>query len=165
MYHPSGGCQKWRRLWMHGFPGGSDSKESACNVGDQGLIPGSGRSPGEGNGYLLQYSCLADSMGRGAWWAIVHGVAKSNQTWLCPVAPHTERVIRWLFLSLWRGGDNSHCESEQIVSVKVDMSVKGLLCVHLQGHCTANECPSPTNSVCYMDFSVKLNFVLILKNC
>ena len=76
-----------------GFPSGSDGKESACNVGDWGSIPGSGRSPGEGNGYLLQYSCLADSMDRGAWWAAVYGVAKSNQTWLCPVAPDTERVI------------------------------------------------------------------------
>ena len=50
-----------------GFPGGSDGKESACNVGDLGLIPGLGRSPGEGHGYLLQYSCLENSMDRGAW--------------------------------------------------------------------------------------------------
>ena len=47
---------------------------SACNAGDLGLIPGSGRSLGEGNGYPLQYSCLENSMDRGAWWAIVHGV-------------------------------------------------------------------------------------------
>ena len=50
-----------------GFLGGSDSKESACNVGDLGLIPGSGRAPGEGNGYPLQDSCLENSMDRGAW--------------------------------------------------------------------------------------------------
>ena len=50
-----------------GFPGGSDSKESACNVGDPGLIPGLGRSPGEENGCPLQYSCLENSMDRGAW--------------------------------------------------------------------------------------------------
>ena len=49
-----------------GFPGGSDSKESACNAGDPGLIPGSGRSPGEGNGYPLQYSGLENSMHRAA---------------------------------------------------------------------------------------------------
>ena len=61
-------------LWH--FPGGSDSKESVSNVGDLGLIPGSGRYPGEGKGYLLQYSCLETTMDRGAWWAIVHGVAK-----------------------------------------------------------------------------------------
>ena len=60
---------------------GSDSKESACNVGDPGLIPGLGRPPGEGNGNPLQYSCLENSMDRGAYQAKVHGVANS-QTWL-----------------------------------------------------------------------------------
>ena len=60
-----------------GFPGGQQSKESACNAGDLGLIPGLGRSPREGNGYLLQYSCLENSIEKGAWWATVHGVAKS----------------------------------------------------------------------------------------
>ena len=59
------------------FPGGSDSKESACNAGDLGLIPGLGRSPGEGNGYLLQYSCLENSMDRGALQATAHGITKS----------------------------------------------------------------------------------------
>ena len=57
---------------------GSDGKESAYNVGDLGLIPGSGRSPEEGNGYLLQYSCLENPLDSGAWWATVHGVAKSQ---------------------------------------------------------------------------------------
>ena len=57
-----------------GFPGGSDGKESACNVGNLGLIPGSERSPGEGNGTPLQYSCLENPMDRGAWWATVYGV-------------------------------------------------------------------------------------------
>ena len=60
-----------------GFSGGSDGKESACNVGDLDSIPGLGGSPGEGNGYLLQYSCLENPMDRGAWRAIVHGVAES----------------------------------------------------------------------------------------
>ena len=54
-----------------GFPGGSDGKESACNAGDPSSIPG------EGNGYLLQYSCLENSMNKGAWQATGHGVAKS----------------------------------------------------------------------------------------
>ena len=62
---------------IQGFPGGSDSKASACNVGDQGSIPGLGRSTGEGNGNLLQYFCLENSMDGGAWQATVHGVAKS----------------------------------------------------------------------------------------
>ena len=59
------------------FPGGSDGKEFACNIGDMGSITGLGRSPGEGNGYPLQYSCLGNPTDRGAWWATVHGVAKS----------------------------------------------------------------------------------------
>ena len=61
-----------------GFPGGSEVKPSACNAGDPGSIPGSGRSPGEGNGNLLQYSCLENPMDGGAWWATVHGVTKSQ---------------------------------------------------------------------------------------
>ena len=61
-----------------GFPGGSEVKASACNAQDLGLIPGLGRSPGEGYGNLLQYSCLDNPMDRGAWWAILHGVAKSR---------------------------------------------------------------------------------------
>ena len=59
------------------FPGGSDGQASACNVGDSGLIPGLGRSSGEGNGNPLQYSCLENPIDRGAWQATVHGVAKS----------------------------------------------------------------------------------------
>ena len=60
-----------------GFPGGSNSKEYACNAGDLGLIPRLGRSLGEGNGYPLQHSCLENSMDRGAWQATVHGLTKS----------------------------------------------------------------------------------------
>ena len=60
------------------FPGGSDGKESACNAGNLGLIPGSGRSPREGNGNPLQYSCLENPKDRGAWQATVHGVTKSQ---------------------------------------------------------------------------------------
>ena len=61
-----------------GFPGGLDGREYAYNAGDPGLIPGWGRSPGEGNGNPLQYSFLENPMDRGAWWATVHGVAKSQ---------------------------------------------------------------------------------------
>ena len=61
-----------------GFPGGSDGEESACTGGDSGSISGSGRSPGEGNGYLLQNSFLKNFMDRGAWWATVHAVTKSQ---------------------------------------------------------------------------------------
>jgi len=58
--------------------GGSDSKESTCNTGDLGSIPGLGRSPGEGNSTPLQHSCLENSKDREAWWATVHRVAKSQ---------------------------------------------------------------------------------------
>ena len=62
-----------------GFPGGSDGKEFTCNARDQGLIPESERSSGEGNGNPLQYSCLdKNSMDRGPWWATVQGVTKSR---------------------------------------------------------------------------------------
>ena len=68
-------------LKERGFPGGSDGKESACNAGDPGcLIPGLGRSPGEGNGNPLQYSCLENSMDREAWQVTVHCVAESDLT-------------------------------------------------------------------------------------
>ena len=82
------GDSRGRQLWSQStvcrcllgvaldFPGGSDGKESACNAEDLGLIPGLGRSPGEGNGYSLQYSCLENSMDRGAWCAIVLGVQR-----------------------------------------------------------------------------------------
>ena len=63
---------------LEGFPGGSEDKASACNAGDPGSIPGLGRSPREGNGNLLQYSCLENPMDRGAWRAAVHEVAKSR---------------------------------------------------------------------------------------
>ena len=66
----------FKKYW--GFPGGSDGKESACNAGDPGSIPGSGRSPGEGKGNPLQYSCLENPMDREDWWPTVHGVAKSR---------------------------------------------------------------------------------------
>ena len=81
------------KIWD--FPGSSASKESARNVGDLGLIPGSGRSPGEGNGNSLQYSCLENSMDkepggieslRGASWATDHGVTESDTTERLPLS-------------------------------------------------------------------------------
>ena len=78
-------------LWV-GFPSGSDGKESACNKGDLGLIPGLGRSPGEGNGNPLQYACLENSVDRGAWWATF--------------SPWGHRVGQeWITLSLWLVGN------------------------------------------------------------
>ena len=66
MWHPRG----------KGFPPSSVGKESVCNAGDTGSIPGWGKSPGEGNGNPLQYSCLEKPVDRGTWWATVHGVAR-----------------------------------------------------------------------------------------
>ena len=83
---------------------GSDGNESACNAGDQGSIPGSGRPPGEGSGNPLQYSCLGNSMDGGAWWATVCGITKS-QTQLSDCS-HTEN-IEWVSNKTrddWRGG-------------------------------------------------------------
>ena len=64
---------------FQGFSGGSVDKESACNAGDPGLIPGWGSSPGEGNGKPLQYSCLGNTMDKGAWWATAHGSQESQK--------------------------------------------------------------------------------------
>ena len=63
-----------------GFLGGSDDKEPACNAEDAGSIPGSGRSPGEGNGNPFQYSCLENPTDRGTWWGAVHGFSKELDT-------------------------------------------------------------------------------------
>ena len=71
-----------------GLPWWPDGKDSACNAEDLGLIPGLGRSPGEGNGHPLQYSCLENSMDRGAWQAIVHGVAE-RYYWVSNMHTHT----------------------------------------------------------------------------
>ena len=71
-----------------GFPGGSDGKESACNAGYPGLIPGLGRSAGEGNGNPLQYSCLENSKDRGAWWSTVHGSQRVGHNWATLTLSH-----------------------------------------------------------------------------
>ena len=67
-----------QKIISAGFPGGSDSKESARHAGDLGSIPGLEKSPGEEHSYPFQYSCLINPMNRGAWWATVHGVTKSQ---------------------------------------------------------------------------------------
>ena len=69
--------KKDQEMWFIVLFSSLGGKESTCNVGDTSSIPGLGRSPGEGIGYPLQYSCLENSMDRGAWRTIVHGVTKS----------------------------------------------------------------------------------------
>ena len=82
---------------FQGFRGGSDGKEPACNAGDSALIPGSGRYPQEGNGKLLLYSCLENSMNRGAWWARVLGVAWSGTTEQLTHTSFQEHCLGWHF--------------------------------------------------------------------
>ena len=81
------------QLWSHqGFPGSSDGRVSACSAGDLGSIPGYGRSPGEGNGSPVQYSCLDNSLDRRAWQATVHGVTESDMT----------KRLHFLFFQFWQ---------------------------------------------------------------
>ena len=107
---------------------GSEGKASAYNAGDTGSIPGSGRSPGEGNGSPLQYSCLEDPKDKGAWWATVHGVAKS-WTRLSDWHSHFQTVFWFSFFFVfglifrsvwtpdnfpWRTCPQSHCEAGKV---------------------------------------------------
>ena len=78
------------RPYYTDLPYGSDGKASACNAVDRGLIPGSGRSPRERNGNLLQYSCLENPMDRGTWWATVCGVTESDTTEQLTLTLHTD---------------------------------------------------------------------------
>ena len=81
-----------------GFPHSSVSKESTCNTGDLGSVPGLGRPPGEGKGYPLQCSCLENSVDRGAWWATVRGVAESDTAELLSTAQHSLSVT---YIAVW----------------------------------------------------------------
>ena len=82
-------------LYICGLPWWLSDKESACNTGDVGLVPGLGRSPGKGNGNLLHYSCLENSMDRGGWQATVYGITKeSDMTELLSTHTHTSEIIK-----------------------------------------------------------------------
>ena len=111
-------CCYWAELWwcLQGTsesnshclakpPGGSVVKNSPANAGDARLIPGLGRSPGGGNGNPLQYSCLANPMDRGAWWAIVHRVAKSRLQRMQPhsaAGPCSFKTLRSRCFNSWK---------------------------------------------------------------
>ena len=117
---------KWK-MWLLvpallDFPQGSDNKESACDSGDTGLIPRSGRSPGGGHGDPLQYSCLESPMDRGAWWAMVHGIAKR---WTClkqmDTHAHTHQPYYVLTASPWT------CQSAFLL---LSYKMGKMICVH-----------------------------------
>ena len=113
----------WLIRLVQGSPGGSDSKESACNAGDLGLISGLGRSSGGGNSNTLQYSCLGDPIDRGAWWAIVPGVGHGR---VC-----THRVTT-----------HTHCPCSRVSLL--EMSVPQAIYLHLcSGHI-------PSHSLAYL---------------
>ena len=80
---------------LEAFLGGLDGKESACNAGDPGSIPGWDRFPGEGNGNPLQYPCLENPIDKGAWWATVPGVAKSQSQLSTLSLPYTLLCARY----------------------------------------------------------------------
>ena len=96
-----------------GFPGGSAGKDSACNAGDErneNLIPGSGRSPGKGNGNPLQYSCLENPMDRGVWQApIVHGVTRSQTQMIAHICAHTHTHITSYLYQWWGNWNQFKC--------------------------------------------------------
>ena len=127
-------------LSEEGFPSASDGKESTFNSGDSGSIPGSGRSPGEGNGYPLQYSCLKKSMDRGAWWAAVHGFAKSGMT-------------EWLTLSLsWEMWLSPLYRCKHWVSERLNTSPRS--CSHEAANLGLEQCPGRTQGfaiLCYLE--------------
>ena len=105
-------------LWWKGFPASSEVKASACNAQELGSIPGLGRSPGQGNGNPLQYSCLENPMDRGAWWATLHGVAKS---W----TQLSDFTFTWWKGHLWGGGISSRksCRSSLNYSTSASLAL------------------------------------------
>ena len=112
-----------------GFPGCLDGKESACNAGAPGSIPGSGRSPGEGNGNPLQYSCLGNPMDQGAWWATVHAVTKSQTLFVSnwTTNTHTNKGCISNPNNLGCGFPlKSSCENVEISLLNVDLKHLGL---------------------------------------
>ena len=117
------------------FPSISDSKAFACNAGDLGLIPGPGRSPEEGNGNPLQYSCLENSIDRGAWWATAHGVTELHMTeWLTHTHTVCFNIIKLSFLhNIQTHYHHHHCHHHQplmVIGVKTGKCCKYNLNIH-----------------------------------
>ena len=138
-----------------GFPHGSDGKESICNTGDLGLIPGSERSPGGGNVYALQYSCLENPTDRGVWWATVHKVAKS---WTGLKRLSTARQGRS------RGKNEQQRNRKKLLGV-MEVFCLLLVCTAVKTHCTIDL------NMCFMSGvhcifpSIKLIFKIVPSSC
>ena len=122
-----------------GFAGSSNGKESACSVRDLGSIPGWGRSPGEGNGYPLQYSCLENSMDRGAWWATVRGSQRVGHngvthTHARSLGCKNGQCICFIFLAGCGTVHRGHKESETTECALMRTCFTfGRLCLYLEG--------------------------------
>ena len=110
-----------------GFPHGTDGKESACNIGEPGLIPGSGRSPGGGHGNPLQYFCLENPMDRGVWRATVQRVSKSR-TWLKQL--HASFIYYILFISTKQLSVYTHTHTQH-TNKKYFLSFKAIIIITL----------------------------------
>ena len=146
-----------------GFPGGSDSKESACNAGDPGSVLGSGRFPGEGHGNPPQYFCLKNSMDRGAWWATVHGVTEPRSPssewrvsedwartslivyyfWFCELVSPAPVCIPGTWMSLW---DTFLPKYAEAIEVETWTFLSGLLQL-----LEFTSCPVALSSACCQD--------------
>ena len=123
-------------------------QESACNAGDMGLIPGSGRSPGEGHGNSLQYSCLENALDRGVWWATALGVAK-NQPWLKHLSMHHAEQVHKLwfakpFYGLWHLIGEVQPGDPLMLTLRFQFSSVAQSCPTL---CDSMECRPPGSSV------------------
>ena len=106
---------------------GSDGKASACNVGDLDSIPRSGRSPGEGNGYSLQYSCLENSMDRGAWQATVHGSHKeSDTTERLTLSKHKKENNKW-FQQKLLNNFNYYINYNHFITIAINILITWIL--------------------------------------
>ena len=125
-----------------GFPGGSDGNEPACNVGNPGLMSGSRTSPGEGNVYLLQYSCLDNPMDRGTWWAKAHGVAESDTPEQLKLSLHFSHSMLISGPSWFQNPHHSQIQSHQVG----EKSRSSVQCSHLWASLHYLRWPSPPST-------------------
>ena len=141
-----------------GFPSGQVGKESTCSAGDPGSIPGSGRSPGEGNGNTLQYSCLGNRRDRGAWQATAHGVTRVRHNLVTKTPPSLgykdsahvsflKKFSFFLFQQVIRWNSTEHIDGRHLLNALPDlMSRKKYLCQQSRGPSAQLRQPASTSS-------------------